>query len=65
MKTKKIKVEDRTIDPETGKYLWTEREETKYVLEDEDRMQFVFEIRRGETTPEEIMKKCQTTDFGH
>lgn len=34
MKTNKIKVEDRKLDPETGKYLWIEREETKYVLEE-------------------------------
>jgi len=59
MKTKKIMVEDRKFNPETGEYLWTEREETKYVLEDEDRMQFVFDILRGETTPEEIVKKYQ------
>lgn len=57
MKTKTIKVQDRKLDPETGKYLWIEREETKYKLEDEDRQQFVFEILRGETTPEKIKEK--------
>lgn len=53
-------VEDRKFNPETGKYLWVEREETKYVLEDEDRMQFVFEILRGETTPGKIGACCYT-----
>jgi len=33
------------------------------VLEDEDRIQFVLAILRGETSPEEIMKKYQISSI--
>lgn len=52
MKTMKITVEDCKLDSKTGKYLWMGREETRYVLDGEDRIQFVLAILCGETTPE-------------
>lgn len=56
MKTRTKIHRERVQDPETGEISWEIREIKKTSLEEEDRMQLVAQILRGERTPEEIRR---------
>lgn len=56
MKTRTKIHRERVQDPETGEISWEFREIKKTSLEEEDRMQLVAHILRGERTPEEIRR---------
>lgn len=57
MKIKKIRIPDWEINPTTKERVWIEREEIKYILEDEDRLKIVLDILGGDITPEQVQEK--------
>ena len=56
MRTRTKTYRERIQDPETGEISWEFREEKRISLEEEDRMQLVAQILRGERTAEDIRR---------
>ncbi len=56
MRTRTKTYRERIQDPETGEISWEFREVKRISLEEEDRMQLVAQILRGERTAEDIRK---------
>ncbi len=56
MRTRTKTYRERIQDPETGEISWEIREVKRISLEEEDRMQLVAQILRGERTAEDIRK---------
>ncbi|MBD5336578.1 MAG: hypothetical protein HDR95_04610 [Bacteroides sp.] len=56
MRTRTKTYRERIQDPETGEISWEFREVKRISLEEEDRMQLVAQILRGERTAEDIRR---------
>ncbi len=56
MRTRTKTYRERIQDPETGEISWEIREVKRISLEEEDRMQLVAQILRGERTAEDIRR---------
>ena len=56
MRTRTKTYRERIQDPETGAISWEFREVKRISLEEEDRMQLVAQILRGERTAEDIRR---------
>ena len=56
MRTRTKTYRERIQDPETGEISWEFREVNRISLEEEDRMQLVAQILRGERTAEDIRR---------
>lgn len=54
---------DFSLDPKTGARIWEQREVTKLVLEEEDRVNAVLDILKGTVTAEEVRKKFGITSI--
>ena len=56
MRTRTKTYRERIQDPETGEISWEFREVKRISLEEEDRMQLVAQVLRGERTAEDIRR---------